>query len=231
VVPTRSLALPDTAMLDPWGNRIGYSVIKDLAKNNGAFRTYTTALTTGVIQLTDLNGNQIPNDITETVIAYVLVTHGKDGKGAANRQGTVVNACNNAAKDGENCDNDVVFRDIDIQDSTAAANYFDDTLRWKEVVSLGSGPEDSMSDVTRSVMTDWESTCIISSDKRLYCTGLSSAWSEPPNGTARQRHIKQFDLLHRSLGRIYGLDASGTAKQRRLRLRSPQQRASLLLGS
>jgi type II secretory pathway pseudopilin PulG len=109
IVPTRSLSIADSAMFDPWGNRISYTVIKDLARDNATFTAYTTTLTTGVIHIVDLNGNQVTNDTDGTIIAYALVSHGKDGSGAANRLGTVVTACNNATKDGENCNNDVTF--------------------------------------------------------------------------------------------------------------------------
>lgn len=128
IVPIRTLSIADSAMYDPWGNRIAYTVIKDLAKDTASFNAYSTALSTGVIQIVDLNGNQVTNDDGDTIIAYALVSHGKNGKGAANRQGIIVNACDNAAKDGENCNNDIIFRDVEIQDSTVAANYYDDIV-------------------------------------------------------------------------------------------------------
>jgi type II secretory pathway pseudopilin PulG len=128
IVPTRTLAIADSAMFDPWGNRIDYTVIKDLAKDSTSFKNYATALTTGVIQIIDLNGNQVTNDDGDTIIAYALISHGKNGAGAANRLGTVVTACNNATRDGENCNNDAVIRDTDIQDSVVTANYYDEAL-------------------------------------------------------------------------------------------------------
>ena len=185
IVPTRSLAIADSAMFDPWGNRISYTVIKELAKDSGTFTAYTTALTTGVIRIVDLNGNQVVNDDGNTIIAYALVSHGKNGGGAANRLGTVVTACNNAAKDGENCNNDATFRDIDIQDSTIAANYYDDFVRWKEMDGLGASSAAAGASSTLLDSGDFNG-CALKADKTVWCWGLNDG-GQLGDGTTTDR--------------------------------------------
>ena len=183
IVPTRTLSIADSAMFDPWGNRIAYTVIKDLAKDQAAFDAYPSppTSTTGVIQIVDLNGNQVTNDDGNTIIAYALVSHGKNGDGAANRLGNIVTACNNATKDGENCNDDPVIRDTDIQDSTVIANYYDDIVRWKEMETLGTASVAASSTTPQFSMGDQHS-CGLKSDGTGWCWGLND-YGQLGNGT------------------------------------------------
>jgi type II secretory pathway pseudopilin PulG len=174
LIPIRTLVIADSAMFDPWGDRIQYTVIKDLAKDQATFDAYTTALTTGVIQIVDLNDNQVTNDDGKTIVAYALVSHGKDAKGAANRLGTVVYACTNATKDGENCNNDAVIRDTDLQDSTIAANYYDDFVRWRTLGDLPAVSGATSNSCTFPLQVGYSNVCISKSDKTLWCWGVQS---------------------------------------------------------
>jgi prepilin-type N-terminal cleavage/methylation domain-containing protein len=54
VLPTRTLGLPDSAMYDEWGNRLGYAVIKELAVSRTNYTNFSTSATTGVIQVVEL---------------------------------------------------------------------------------------------------------------------------------------------------------------------------------
>lgn len=131
-IPIRALNLPDSAMYDGWQNRFTYAVVNDLAANPTSFSDYTASATTGVLQMLDFNGTQVTDATTDTVVAYAIVSHGKDKKGAITRAGTLPVACDITAKDGENCDGDAVFRDSRVVDSRASsANYYDDIIRWK----------------------------------------------------------------------------------------------------
>ncbi len=60
-VPTRSLNLPDNYMYDGWLNRFSYAVVADLAISANMFSEYATSDTTGVIQILDAYGNQVPD--------------------------------------------------------------------------------------------------------------------------------------------------------------------------
>jgi prepilin-type N-terminal cleavage/methylation domain-containing protein len=78
-IPTRSLNLPDSNMYDGWGNRFGYAVVKGLAVPGG-IEDYSTSATSGVIEITDAAGNQIPDADPRNTVSYAVFSHGKDGK-------------------------------------------------------------------------------------------------------------------------------------------------------
>ncbi len=83
-------------------------------------------------------------------VAYTVVSHGPDGRGAFPLRGTAVptgKLCNTSATansspapctssatttciDIENCDNDITFSDSAYNDSDIAAEYFDDFIVW-----------------------------------------------------------------------------------------------------
>jgi hypothetical protein len=116
-------------MFDPWNNRITYAVIKDLAKNSSSYSTYTTT-STDVIRINDASGNRVNRtnqSLLESIVSWVVVSHGKDGRGAYNYNGAL-KTCS-AGLDQENCDDDNIF--IDTAYNPLSANAFDDYIRWK----------------------------------------------------------------------------------------------------
>ncbi len=129
VLPVRSLDLPDSMMFDPWNNRITFAVIKNLAQNKPTYEAYTTA-STNVIRINDANGNKINRDnlsTQENLVSWVIVSHGKDGKGSYNYNGSL-KACSSTL-DQENCDDDNTF--IDTPYNPSSTNAFDDYVLWK----------------------------------------------------------------------------------------------------
>ncbi len=136
MVPVKRLGLPEDHAFDGWGNRITYAAIRDLAVDKDTYNAYTTTDTNGIIIIQDGNGNQLYPADDKNINAYAIISHGSDGKGAFNRIGQVVNACNSAAKDGENCDADSLFFDMPINDGDTESTYFNDYIRWKPVASL-----------------------------------------------------------------------------------------------
>jgi prepilin-type N-terminal cleavage/methylation domain-containing protein len=136
-VPTRELNLPDSYMFDGWNNRITYAVPTQLATNNATYIAHIPAAQ-GMVIL-DANGNTMHGTIPNTYIAYVLVSHGRNGNGAWNYAGTSVPVtCILGRNDGENCNNDANWRD-QYQD----LNSFDNIIRWstKELLAaLGLNP-------------------------------------------------------------------------------------------
>ena len=135
-VPIRALNLPDVYMFDGWNNRFIYIMTAQMADAGTGVSGHTTANTDNVILIRDKNGNQIPENTADTVIAYAIVSHGKDGEGAYNKAGTVQESCDFSNLDGENCDynagdNDATFRDTAIVDSVVSTDYYDDIMRWK----------------------------------------------------------------------------------------------------
>lgn len=130
VIPTRTLRLPDRYMMDGWGNRIAYAIIKKLATTSADYDAYTTAVTTGVIQVLDSTATQKTPASASTIVMYVVFSHGKDGKGAYARSGVSNAVCGATGLDTENCDLDYVFQDQYLADTASAASYYDDIFYY-----------------------------------------------------------------------------------------------------
>ncbi len=132
VIPTRTLNLPDKVMMDAWNMRLTYAVVKDLAVNKTTFDAYVKPASGG-INVTDSAGNSvISSTLAGNLVAYVIVSHGNDNKGATVSSGGSTNACTAGFGDTENCNNDATFIDTVIQDKVLAnATFYDDLIVWK----------------------------------------------------------------------------------------------------
>ncbi len=151
-VPVRTLNLPEHMMFDSWSNRFTYAVTK--AATN-------SVLPAGIIDIVDENGNPVTTPPASA--AYVVFSSGKDGKGTHRRRGEATAACNTSAKDGENCDNDITFRDMSLNDGDVTAQYFDDLVLWRttptikdEIGALGGGSSGGGGE-TEVAGDDWSS--------------------------------------------------------------------------
>lgn len=164
VVPTRTLSLPDEFLFDAWGDRITYAVTQKcvdgdnwLPLSSATDDTYdvsdpaTTSphgcIDTAVVSHANGGGITVndnnPGGVTPRTVfaAYVLVSHGKNGIGAYNRNGARVtdgvaaataHELENANLTGGGADNfDDVFRDDRLLDFDGAVEFFDDLVRWK----------------------------------------------------------------------------------------------------
>jgi len=156
VVPVATLNLPTEYMFDGYGNRITYAMVKGLGTagtGTGEFSGFTTTRTDGILKIHDSSGNQITYPSIKSVVAYVLVSHGKDGKGAFSRSGSQISGCSGSTGDNMNCDDapgtahsatcssipcsdDATFRDAPIFDVAGNAAYYDDYIRWKTLDRL-----------------------------------------------------------------------------------------------
>ena len=120
-LPTRSLGLPEAMGEDEWGNQLSYAVTESL--------TDTTGFPAGVgrIRVVDAAGTNLA-----TNAAFILLSHGADGKGAPTATGRVLGkACNaSAGLDQENCNNDTVFREAGLE-FTSGATFFDDLMLYQ----------------------------------------------------------------------------------------------------
>lgn len=130
-IPTRTLNLPDSYMYDGWLNRFSYAAIAALATSPSNFKDYTTSANTGVIQILDYYGTQVTDASPDAIVAYAVISHGKDGKGAITRSGQIPTLCTAITIDDQNCNADAVFVDSRMTDSEIAARYYDDLVLWK----------------------------------------------------------------------------------------------------
>lgn len=122
LIPARALGLSSKAAGDKYGNRIVYSVTRNLT-NTGTFGS-----SSGAIRINDASGTAILSDA-----AYAIISPGKDHKGARiYSSGATSIACSTASNlDGENCDysSNAIFRDAPFNNGTTAS-FFDDHIRW-----------------------------------------------------------------------------------------------------
>lgn len=131
MVPFRELGLSPRYAYDAWNNRISYTVVKDLAISKDMYDEFITTSDNGIIQVIDSPSGDplIPGD--ETVyIAYVLISHGSDNRGAYGPTAALYLTCGSTTADSENCNNDDIFIDMNVNETTTAASYFNDFVRW-----------------------------------------------------------------------------------------------------
>lgn len=129
-VPSRTLNLPDEYATDTYGMRLGYAVTEVLA-SPGTFQQDE-----GAISIIDsaTPGNSV---VTPAGSAhYVVYSHGPDTAGAYTVQGVAGMGCNNAALDGENCDNNSIFRATALYSTSGTATQYDDYIRYIGAQSL-----------------------------------------------------------------------------------------------
>jgi prepilin-type N-terminal cleavage/methylation domain-containing protein len=176
-VPVRTLGLPESMMYDEWGSRIMYGAVVELAKSRMAYTTYTTTATDGVIKIVDGNGNQVLDPLTTNVVPYVLISYGKDKKGALGRKmpdnGIPRIACG-SGKEGENCDfgdqntNNAVIMDTNISDAKDDNSYYYDLVRWTTRDRLKEY-DVGLADVKD--IKGYSTKCAIKKDDTLWCWG------------------------------------------------------------
>jgi hypothetical protein len=120
-LPTRTLGLPDSAGEDKWGNKLTYAVVKT---HTDVFQfSNPVAAGAGINVTTATSGSTISNQ------AYIVVSHGKDGKGATPAKAVSVGiACTSTSgQDQNNCTNDQNFSALGMN-IEPGANYFDDIV-------------------------------------------------------------------------------------------------------
>ena len=186
-VPVRTLNLPENYAFDAWGNRFTYIVVGGVTGAKG-LRTYNTQATNNVITMVDGAGNAINDPTPLDVVAFAIISHGKDSKGAISREGTA-RACTAVGRDSENCDGDIAFMDTRFSDSTSVGNltygtnYFDDLVRWKKISLLRSldtsSPVPTATAISvpvepNRISSSTQATFAIDGERRLYSWGANS---------------------------------------------------------
>lgn len=130
-VPTRTLGLSDSSMNDNWEGRIEYAVVNVLAQTKSNFQNYSTNQQY-VIRINDANSNPISQPVIApnlNVVAYVLLSHGKNSNGVTSSVGDFVHSCPATGVDKQNCSHTSTF--VDAFFNTNTATYYDDIIRWK----------------------------------------------------------------------------------------------------
>lgn len=134
MLPIRTLGLRDRYSADEYGNRYTYAVTSALTTTSTDYESAS-----GKIIIRDTNdAYNIVNDA-----AYVVVSHGSDGKGAYRYETATQAAACNGGKDSENCDGNGIFRNTRFNRGSVAGNWFDDTVRFrpKRLINMGTGTD------------------------------------------------------------------------------------------
>ena len=119
-IPVRTLNLPDDYIADAWGGRFTYAVTAPLATPNQYDGDE------GGISVVDSVGN---SQITPQGSAhYVVVSHGANNMGATLIEGVGNIPCDATTQEGENCDNNDVFRNTLLIGAANNANLYDDMI-------------------------------------------------------------------------------------------------------
>jgi prepilin-type N-terminal cleavage/methylation domain-containing protein len=182
VVPVRTLLLPDSTMIDGWGRRITYIIDFNFANNSvvaGGVQTNTVcdgvtasgATHTACFKYKSAGGLTV-NDSTgaarTTTAVYVLISHGKNGRGAYTYAGSFTRLAASADDDEKsNAGSDATggFDKIFVQkDTTTTPTTFDDIVTYRSKAEI---MDDALT------MTDSD-ICSFAIDTATNCTGEPS---------------------------------------------------------
>ena len=153
-IPINFLSLPEDYMFDAWGRRLTYIVDYRLA-NSDTTNPLCDGSSSGNFSLcfryTD-NGSIIINDASSNIrsnqVAYVIISHGKNGSGAWNYTGTARLAVSSDADEKSNGDTNGDFDNIFVQKEDDG--NFDDIvsykLKWQIIDSAGGITDEHLCD-------------------------------------------------------------------------------------
>lgn len=150
VVPTRFLGLPDRVMLDSWENRILYVTIRnlgsdaqpiDMTLHEDKIKNYIEDASfpaqSPIIVGYEASGiNGVLDDNSNDVIAYLLISLGKDRYGAYGKNGEQNVSCLTGRSDADNCDYDEIFRAVKPNFTSNEALYADDIVIWQSLAHI-----------------------------------------------------------------------------------------------
>lgn len=141
-LPAETLGIRNEYMKDIYGNYLVYAVTVAATTDGSA---------TGVIQMIvegidEDRASRTYGELTElsrnNEVVYTVVSLGEQGAGAYNHSGNRPIPCDNATKEGQNCNNDRTFIFSLRSDVGGNAQYYDDQLVYKDNVGgLSSLPD------------------------------------------------------------------------------------------
>lgn len=136
VVPFRTVGLAEADARDGYGNYFTYHVAEDYADSSlpggitdpGGFCFVSSGVPNGDLDVEDLDGN----NVTGQDIAYVVLSHGKNGYGRYNPPGNnQIDADGGGTFEDENSDGNAVFVEGVRLTADAADGPLDDTIAWR----------------------------------------------------------------------------------------------------
>lgn len=137
MLPTRTLGLPDHYILDAYQNTFTYAVTESLTRkpsfpiNNFSLLKHRNRYkenTNGGIDVLDITNTSL---LSATSYAqYIIISHGKNRKGAYSYNGILIEPCGTEGADTENCNDDSIFRSSD-RVSKVGLEYYDDYIIYE----------------------------------------------------------------------------------------------------
>ncbi|HPQ50115.1 MAG: prepilin-type N-terminal cleavage/methylation domain-containing protein [Alphaproteobacteria bacterium] len=115
---TNSYKISNEVALDAWGRKLTYAVSLGLTNSS------TYKFNGGQIRAIDEYGSDTAG--INGNAHYAVVSHGRDGKGAFNRESNTKFPCTTGQVDSENCDDDSVFSSAIGHYEANTASFFDD---------------------------------------------------------------------------------------------------------
>jgi prepilin-type N-terminal cleavage/methylation domain-containing protein len=140
-VPYAALGLPKEFMYDGWGRKFAYAVAPEFARPYAFTRIKPQTICESDTALTI---NDAADNTRSSNAAYALVSYGFNGHGGFLKNGTRMNAGSTNAQEQANCHCNAAAVDSAAYNGTyvqrravplsqiTSANYFDDTVRYKE---------------------------------------------------------------------------------------------------
>jgi len=121
-IPTKTLNIASNAMMDSLKNRMTYAVSKDLTLAN----SMPNLTMSGAVEIVEDSG------VVTTTAPFALISHGKNKLGATTHDGVTGANCSTSEQgDGENCDDDTVFRSSSTgETNTDGIGDYDDFIRF-----------------------------------------------------------------------------------------------------
>lgn len=121
-IPSRTIEIGAEESLDVYKNRYLYAVTVPLT----AVNSMTNIATSGAIRINQVGSSAIMN------APFVILSHGRNKRGAINLDGNQVNLCATATTgDGENCNADGIFRNAVGETNTGGMNDYDDQILFR----------------------------------------------------------------------------------------------------
>lgn len=120
-LPTRELSMATEDAFDVFGGQLLYAVSEEMTSNTSFGRNDVAAI----------QRRNTYNKILGQNLPFIVISAGETGRGTYNKAGTLIAACPASGNERENCDNNAVFLDFDIAESTTNAdNFFDDRIGY-----------------------------------------------------------------------------------------------------
>ncbi len=182
-VPVATLGLPDAYAADAWTNKFLYAVGMEFVGSPTSYEVSDGPIT---VMYGDVSGTNyaITTDRAGdpgAAAAYVVLSHGPDGKGAYPLNGTAVGKACGATTNNDvaNCDDtDATFYDTEYNDGTNAPTFFDDYVVWSSNALSRSelvSPDDSSGGNCLAVPASACLTAIATAASAPDCNTLCSA--------------------------------------------------------